>query len=50
MRPKTKVLYASGYAGDAIGDRGALEPGTEFIQNPLTPAVLTRKVREVLDT
>jgi CheY-like chemotaxis protein len=50
VRPETKVLYASGYAGDAIAHIGQVEAGTELMQKPFTPAVLTRKVREVLDT
>ena len=49
VRPETKVLYASGYAGDAIVDRGALEPDSALMQKPVTPAVLARKVREMLD-
>jgi two-component system, cell cycle sensor histidine kinase and response regulator CckA len=47
-RPELRTLYASGYPADAIGD-GFLEPGTAFLQKPLTPVSLAQKVRELLD-
>jgi CheY-like chemotaxis protein len=49
LRPETKVLYMSGYTGDAIGQRGVLEPGTPFLQKPFGPDELTAKVRALLD-
>jgi two-component system cell cycle sensor histidine kinase/response regulator CckA len=48
-RPDMKVIFASGYAPDAIAQRGILEAGTAFLPKPLTPASLASKVREVLD-
>src|SRR6266516_3968683 len=48
-RPGLRVLYMSGYPGDAIVHRGALEPGMAFLQKPFMPEDLARKVREVLD-
>ena len=49
-RPRTRVLYVSGYANDAFVGRGLLEAGTWFLQKPFTPEVLARKVRDILDT
>jgi two-component system cell cycle sensor histidine kinase/response regulator CckA len=46
-RPGMKVLYMSGYPGNADGER-AFEPGA-FLQKPFTPEVLVRRVRELLD-
>jgi signal transduction histidine kinase/CheY-like chemotaxis protein len=47
-RPGLKVLFVSGYADDAVG-RGALGPGDAFLQKPVDPKTLARKVRQVLD-
>ena len=48
-RPETRILYMSGYADDAIGHRGVLDPGAQLIGKPFGAADLTRRVREVLD-
>jgi CheY-like chemotaxis protein len=45
-----KVLFISGYTDSAIVHQGRLEEGVAFLHKPFTPAVLTRKVREVLDS
>ena len=48
-RPETRVLFMSGYTDDSIVRHGVLATGVAFIQKPLTPALLMRKIREVLD-
>jgi two-component system, cell cycle sensor histidine kinase and response regulator CckA len=49
-RPELRVLFMSGYSGEAITRCGVLEAGPAFLQKPVTPVQLARKVREVLDT
>ncbi len=49
IRPEIKVLYMSGYTGNAIVHHGVLGGGMKFIQKPFTVEGLARKVREVLD-
>jgi two-component system cell cycle sensor histidine kinase/response regulator CckA len=48
-RPDMKVLFMSGYTDDSIVRHGVVEGDTAFVQKPLTPNLLTRKVRETLD-
>jgi CheY-like chemotaxis protein len=47
--PSIKVLFISGYTDSAIVHHGRLKEGVAFLHKPFTPAVLTRRVREVLD-
>ena len=48
QRPQLRVLYMSGYTGQAVG-HGVLAPGSHFLAKPFTRDGLARKVREVLD-
>jgi len=34
LRPRTRVLYMSGYTDEALGRHGVLEPGTFLLQKP----------------
>jgi two-component system, cell cycle sensor histidine kinase and response regulator CckA len=49
-RPAMKVLFMSGYTGHAIVHHGVLDPASAFMQKPITPDALLRRVREVLDS
>ncbi len=48
-RPEMKVLCMSGYTDDSIVRHGVIEGHVAFLQKPVTPLSLTRKVRSVLD-
>jgi CheY-like chemotaxis protein len=48
-RPGIRVLYMSGYPGDAVVQHGELPAGSAFLQKPFSPDGLARKVRDVLD-
>jgi two-component system cell cycle sensor histidine kinase/response regulator CckA len=47
--PDLPVLFTSGYTGLDVVRRGLLEEGREFIQKPLDPETLVRKVRDMVD-
>jgi signal transduction histidine kinase len=48
-RADMRVLYVSGYTEDAILQHRVADGGHAFLQKPITPAGLMRKIREVLD-
>jgi two-component system cell cycle sensor histidine kinase/response regulator CckA len=45
-----RVLYISGYTGDAIGHHGVVDEDLLFLQKPFTPNELAKKVREIFDS
>jgi two-component system, cell cycle sensor histidine kinase and response regulator CckA len=47
--PNVPVLFTSGYTGQDVVQRGLLEDGRDFIQKPIAPEPLIRKVREMVD-
>ena len=47
-RPGLRVLYMSGYAENVIVHQGVLDPGVVLIEKPLSPAVVLRRVAEML--
>ncbi|MHB8421025.1 MAG: hybrid sensor histidine kinase/response regulator [Myxococcales bacterium] len=48
LRPSLKALCMSGYAGEAVLRHGLIDAGLPFLQKPITPETLGRKLREVL--
>jgi CheY-like chemotaxis protein len=50
LRPDIRVLFTSGYAGDAIMQRGVVQANAAFLAKPYSADSLLRKVSEVLAT
>jgi len=48
-RPETRIVYMSGYTGQAVGSQSPIEPGSDFLSKPFTRETLARKIREALD-
>ncbi len=49
LRPTMKTLFMSGYVDDGVLRRNVVQSLVAYIQKPITPEILTTKVREVLD-
>jgi len=49
QRTNIKVLFVSGYTGEAVREHGLLERDAAFLQKPFTPDVLAERVRALLD-
>jgi DNA-binding NtrC family response regulator len=49
-KPEMKVLFMSGYTDNAIVQHGILDSSIAYLQKPLVPEALARRVREVLDS
>lgn len=47
--PDLRLLFMSGYIGDAVNLREVLKEGDDFIQKPFSVPLLGAKVRQVLD-
>jgi CheY-like chemotaxis protein len=48
-RPDLRVLFVSGYSGEALAHHGILDPDLAYLEKPFNPDALAMKVREVLD-
>ena len=48
LRPKTRILFTSGYTGDMLDNSGVSQSGAAFLAKPFSAAQLTQKIREVL--
>ncbi|WP_337266888.1 PAS domain S-box protein [Oryzifoliimicrobium ureilyticus] len=48
LQPDLKVIYASGYTGDAVMLNNALDPERNFLQKPYTIEQLAKKLQAVL--
>ena len=49
LRPEAKVIYMSGYTDTTVAHRDLVKSGAAFLQKPIGPEVLARKIREALD-
>ncbi len=50
LYPQTKILFASGYTDNVIMQFGLVNSEVMFIPKPFSPATLTHKVRETLNS
>jgi two-component system, cell cycle sensor histidine kinase and response regulator CckA len=50
LRPSLKVLFMSGYAENAVVNHIAGDQGAVYIQKPFEAQILTRRIRQLLDS
>lgn len=48
--PNIKALFLSGYSGDVLTSKGVLDKDVCLMTKPVSPALLLRRVREIIDT
>ena len=49
LRPDTRLLFVSGYAGKTVLDHNVFDLETDFLQKPFTLKQLSAKIREALN-
>jgi CheY-like chemotaxis protein len=47
--PRTRILFTSAYAEQAMIHQGVLSSGTTLLQKPYAPSALAQQIRKVLD-
>jgi CheY-like chemotaxis protein len=50
LRPQTKLIFVSGYAGQTVLDHNVLDLETNFLQKPFTLKQLSSKIRAALES
>ena len=50
LKPEVKVLFMSGYTASIIYKKGVLEPGLNFLAKPVSPRIVLKRIREILDS
>jgi two-component system, cell cycle sensor histidine kinase and response regulator CckA len=48
--PRVPLLFISGYSQEHLLGNGLLDDGAAFLAKPFSPAILLRRIREVLDS
>ena len=49
QRPTIRVLFMSGYTDDMLATFPAFSPQADFLEKPLTPSVLSQRIRALLE-
>ncbi len=49
LKPKTRVLFTSGFAENVFMERGMVVPHTDLIQKPYTREILAQRIRQALE-